>query len=122
MADAPSFTAYEPSDASPWLIAALAAGVAGFLLLIPGLLMLGYPVAGQQAVMSELPRIPSPRLQIDPAGDLAELRKIEAARLSSYAWVDRNGRIARIPIERAMDILAQRGLPGWPGPRGTGRG
>jgi hypothetical protein len=31
--------------------------------------------------------------------------------LSTYGWVDRQNGTARIPIERAMDIIAEQGLP-----------
>jgi hypothetical protein len=39
------------------------------------------------------------------------MRAAEEAQLHSYRWVDREAGIAAIPIERAMEILAQRGLP-----------
>lgn len=51
---------------------------------------------------------PEPRLQIDPVGDLAALRAREAARLSSYGWVDRQAGVVHIPIERAMELLVAR--------------
>jgi DNA-binding GntR family transcriptional regulator len=35
----------------------------------------------------------------------------ETAILHSYGWVDRDAGIVRIPIERAIEILAERGLP-----------
>ncbi len=38
-------------------------------------------------------------------------RDREAAELESYGWIDRKSGIVRIPIDRAMDLLAQRGLP-----------
>jgi hypothetical protein len=51
---------------------------------------------------------PRPRLQITPRLDLAEKRKAEDATLNSYGWIDRTSRMVRIPIERAMDLLAER--------------
>jgi hypothetical protein len=54
---------------------------------------------------------PPPRLQPDPASDLHALRAEEDAVLQSYGWVDRNAGVARMPIERAMDLLVERGLP-----------
>ena len=54
---------------------------------------------------------PTPALQKQPFMDLYELRQGEADRLSSYGWVDKDGGVARIPIDRAMDVLLQRGLP-----------
>jgi hypothetical protein len=50
---------------------------------------------------------PEPRLQRDPAKDLAAERRREQAWLDGYAWVDRDAGIARIPIGRALDILAR---------------
>jgi hypothetical protein len=129
---APRRWEYERSDASPRLIAALAAGIAATLLAVPALLMLVYPGAVHRgtAAAAGTPLPPAPRLQVDPAADLAALRAAESARLASYAWIDREHGIARIPIARAMALLATRGLPGWPGERtpasasplpGTGR-
>ena len=33
-------------------------------------------------------------------------------RLNSYAWIDRETGTVRIPIERAMDLVAERGVNG----------
>ena len=54
---------------------------------------------------------PQPRLLTKPGASLAELRAAEEADLNSYGWVDRNAGIARIPIDRAMQMLLQHGLP-----------
>ncbi|MFL6554416.1 MAG: hypothetical protein ACJ8LV_13760, partial [Chthoniobacterales bacterium] len=54
---------------------------------------------------------PHPRLVIKPGASLTELRAAEDADLNSYGWVDRTGGIARIPIDRAMQLLLERGLP-----------
>ncbi len=54
---------------------------------------------------------PAPRLQPAPAKDLAELRAWENGLLHGYAWVDKNNGVVRIPIERAIEIVAERGLP-----------
>lgn len=53
---------------------------------------------------------PEPRLQRNYTIDMKELLEEDAARLSSYGWVDRPAGVAHIPIERAMAILAERGL------------
>jgi hypothetical protein len=57
----------------------------------------------------ELP--PAPQLQISPQMDLEQFRAAEEARLNSYGWVDRQNGVVRIPIDRAMDLIAQQGLP-----------
>jgi hypothetical protein len=54
---------------------------------------------------------PAPDLQVASSLDYQEMRAAEEAQLHSYRWVDREAGIAAIPIERAMEILAQRGLP-----------
>jgi hypothetical protein len=54
---------------------------------------------------------PNPRLQIKEAVDLAKLRAAEEADLDSYGWIDRNSGTVHIPIDRAMQLLLQRGLP-----------
>jgi len=65
-----------------------------------------YPLAvGQQR------NPPAPNLQMQPFKDVYMLRQGEAERLGSYGWVDKDGGIARIPIDRAMEMLLQRGLP-----------
>lgn len=55
--------------------------------------------------------VPPPRLQADPAADLANLRASAEAKLDNYGWVDRSAGIIRIPIDRAITLTAERGLP-----------
>lgn len=54
---------------------------------------------------------PEPRLQPDAAHDLVRFREEEYRRLNSYGWVDQNAGIAHIPIERAKQLVLDRGLP-----------
>src|SRR3977135_1598470 len=54
---------------------------------------------------------PAPQLQISPRMDLEQFRAAEEARLNSYGWVDRQNAVVRIPIDRAMDLISQQGLP-----------
>ena len=58
---------------------------------------------------------PAPRLQTDPVADWQTLQATEQATLSSYGWADRGAGKARIPIDRAIELLIQRGLPVAPG-------
>lgn len=67
----------------------------------------GASVAAQPDV-TQVP--PAPHLQIAPTQDLLQMRAEEDAQLHNYGWVDRQAGIATIPIDRAMDLLAQRGL------------
>lgn len=59
---------------------------------------------------------PAPRLQPDPVADLNKFRVSEEEVLHSYAWIDQNAGLARIPIEQAMKAIAQQGLPTRPVP------
>jgi hypothetical protein len=61
------------------------------------------------------PSPPAPRLQTDPVADWQTLQATEEAALHSYSWADRNAGKVRIPIDRAIELLVQRGLPVAPG-------
>jgi len=54
---------------------------------------------------------PETRLQIAPSADWRLMLEQEKAALQSYRWVDRSRGIVRIPIEREMELIAQRGFP-----------
>jgi hypothetical protein len=54
---------------------------------------------------------PEPRLQAAPAQDLKAYLKEQQQLMNSYGWVDKKDGIVRIPIDRAMDLILQRGLP-----------
>jgi hypothetical protein len=54
---------------------------------------------------------PSPQLETDERTQLDSVRLNEAKTLNTYGWVDQKAGIVRIPIDRAMDLIAQRGLP-----------
>ena len=54
---------------------------------------------------------PLPRLQTTPYVDLKTFRDGEAQVLDTYAWVDKEKGVVRIPVARAIDLLAERGLP-----------
>jgi len=57
---------------------------------------------------------PTPRVQTDDGNqDVADLHEREDLLLNNYSWVDQTqggARKVRIPIERAMELIAQRGL------------
>jgi len=66
-----------------------------------------YPLAVGQA--SRVP--PEPRLQTNPRQDLADLHARENDTLTTYGWVDRNAGVVRIPIDEAIRLTLERGLP-----------
>ena len=81
------------------------------------------PLAGAYG----LKQPPVPRLQTEPLGDLGQLRAAEDATLHGYGWVDRDAGVVRIPIERAMALVAQpeggdHGADGAAKPSGSGGG
>jgi hypothetical protein len=55
---------------------------------------------------------PEPRLEPDPLALRRELRGEEDALLKSYGWVDRTAGSVHIPIDRAIEIVLERGVPG----------
>lgn len=55
-----------------------------------------------------------PLLQANPTDALAAMRASEAEVLETYGWVSREAGVARIPIDRAMDLVLERGLPARP--------
>ena len=63
---------------------------------------------------------PEPRLQTAPFDDAKAMRAEEENQLRSYGWVDRKAGVVRLPIERAIDLVAERGLPSWAGSAPTG--
>jgi len=54
---------------------------------------------------------PDPKLEEDERGQLNGIRLTEEQTLSSYDYIDQKAGTVRIPIDRAMDLIAQRGLP-----------
>jgi hypothetical protein len=54
---------------------------------------------------------PDPKLEEDERGQLNAIRTNEEKELYSYGWVDEKAGTVHIPIERAMDLIVQRGLP-----------
>lgn len=52
---------------------------------------------------------PGPQLQTEFTTDVERLRQTEEALLTGYAWVDRSAGRIRIPIERAMELVAAGG-------------
>lgn len=54
---------------------------------------------------------PAPRVEEHPAVELQELHAKEDSLLSSYGWTNKTAGVVRIPIDRAIDLELQRGLP-----------
>jgi hypothetical protein len=69
-----------------------------------------FPLAAEQ--QNRLP--PEPRLQTNPRQELSELRAGEEAILNTYGWVDKTAGVVRLPIDEAMRLTIERGLPTRP--------
>ena len=66
---------------------------------------------GATAVVDPVKVFPQPQLQTTPVLDLQAVRAEETQRLTTYGWVDQPKGVVRIPIDRAIELLAARGLP-----------
>ena len=54
---------------------------------------------------------PNPKLEEDERGQLNGIILDQDQTLYSYGWVDEKAGTVRVPIERAMELIVQRGLP-----------
>jgi hypothetical protein len=59
-------------------------------------------------------QFPEPRLEQNERGQLGDVVEAQDRILASYDWVDQKNGIVRIPIDQAMALLVQRGLPVLP--------
>jgi hypothetical protein len=126
---------HEPRDPRPGIFAIIAGSVVVMVLVClvtSGLLMrslahdrpmqfmkpLGLVVAPD---LKPLDRFPAPHLTIDDDHQqMTSIRDRQMEKLNSYGWVDRSNGIVRIPIDRAVELILQRGLPVQTnGPAGT---
>lgn len=113
---------HESRDMSIRVIAAFGAAFTVFLVLTVVLLKsyLGflwgdgtpgeYAPGGRTASRTEQVST-APALATTPDMGLGELRAAEDSVLNGYGWVDPDSGIARVPVERAITILAERGFP-----------
>lgn len=116
----PKQARYERTDVTVRGALLLGGGVALLAVLGGGLAIVAFDVIERiQGASTAVSRFaggaqrlpPEPRLQTDPPKDLQEMRARENEVLDGYTWIDRKRGIVRIPIDRAIDVLAERGLP-----------
>lgn len=120
----PQRAGHETTDVSPSYVGLFALGLTlmiAIVLPLLGWVFWRFEAAAKRADAPQSPltrnqTTPPPVLQDDPATDLASFRRKEEQRLSSYGWIDRQQRIVRVPIARAIEILSERGLPEPEGP------
>ena len=65
----------------------------------------------QNKVEATFPQPVLERSEQIQASDYGKQLKEQDRILASYDWVDQKNGVVRIPIDKAMDLLAQRGLP-----------
>ncbi len=72
------------------------------------------PASSPLAEMREDETVPGPHLQQSPRSEMNQLRDKDREILDTSAWLDKQKKIAREPIEMAMEQVARDGLPKWP--------
>jgi len=61
-------------------------------------------------------KFPLPRLETNERGQLNDQRYREEETLNTYGWLDQKAGVAHIPIQHAMELIVERGLPTAPQP------
>jgi hypothetical protein len=107
-------TSREEADWPIGWVGLILLGTLVFLVIVPFVLMAAFPRSLPDASRRVLVEPPAPRLQVNPAADLARFRAEEDRRLNTYYWVDRQHGIVHIPIREAMKKLVRDGIPGFP--------
>jgi hypothetical protein len=111
---------YELSDLRPGYIALFGIGLSVVLVIsvVIASLIVHYKTIQHARQDTPIPRLarereamPEARLQVDAPNELRQLRAAEEAALNSYGWADKDAGIVKIPVDRAMEILAKKGLP-----------
>lgn len=70
------------------------------------------PNPDTRAITPEDPlSFPQPRLETNERTQLTDYIQKQDQKLLTYDWIDKDSGTVRIPIDRAMDLIAQRGLP-----------
>ena len=112
---------YEVTDVHPSPLAKTAAVLGGLVLFSIVAMVVLFKVFEYYEPRTDRPRHPladsryvssAPRLQPDPPALKEELRAVENHVLTSYDWADKEKRLVRIPIERAIELVSlQQKLP-----------
>jgi hypothetical protein len=78
----------------------------------PALSPMATPEADTRIVThGDVQSFPEPRLEENERTELRSYSEEEERKLATYDWVDKSKGIVRIPIDRAMELIVQRGLP-----------
>jgi hypothetical protein len=121
--ETPPGAGYEHTDASVWMIVKFGLWLAITALVIHVGLGFMFAMFVEQAkttvrefpMATSEPRLPAaPRLQQFPQNDIYAFRRSEEQQLHSYGWANKDAGTVHIPIEEAMRLTVQRGLPSRP--------
>jgi hypothetical protein len=116
-------TGHELSDLSPKNIAIFGVSLVVMILIVLWVCYQLFQHFSTVSLKTEVPPsplsytrepTPEPHLLVVPGQELKAVQAAEDSLLNSYAWVDREKGIVRIPIQRAIDILAQGGIRSRP--------
>jgi hypothetical protein len=123
----PPGAGYEHTDANVWLLTKFGLWLLISAVVIHAGLWLAFALFVEQRAArteaefplaieaSDRPRLPAePRLQRSPANEIFDFRRQENAVLNSYGWLDKEAGTVRIPIEQAMRLMLEPGLPSRP--------
>jgi hypothetical protein len=109
---------HEVSDMNPKLLLALAISVIVGAALMHTSIVAGfnylkrrttqiYPAAVDRSLVDQRAKAPpAPRLQQNPPADYQTYLAAQKKILNNYGWVDQKAGLARIPVDRAMEILS----------------
>jgi hypothetical protein len=119
---------FEPKDVSHDYVILTGASVLIVVWAIVGLLFFYFSYLSHYRAEVSPPTIPyeegtqklppEPRIQASPTADLQTLRARENGILTHYRWIDQSKGIVAIPIDRAIELVAQRGIPPQKAPAG----
>src|SRR4051794_869158 len=104
----------QPEDVNPRIVVLVGLGTLALVLVTLGLAWGFERLSGIQGPSAQPPSaFAPPQLQSDPAGELRDYQAAQRARLEGYGWADREKGLVRIPIGRAMDMIAARGAAAY---------
>jgi hypothetical protein len=112
---------FEPSDVTSRTLIITGFGILGFMWVCVVVLFWFYRAGEHWIPQASVPSPevavpqgtlpPQPRLQISPRADYQGELAYENQQLHKYSWVDKNKGTVTIPIEQAMEWIAQHGIP-----------
>src|SRR5579859_4989231 len=119
MADNLPHEQHETRDMSFKTVAGFAIGLLAVLVLIGGALLGLYSYFGTHDAKSDTlpsmvtpPSLPSePHVEVESSQSIQALNAAADQLLNTYGWSDQQKGIARIPIDRAMQLIVSQGVP-----------